>query len=81
MSIWTAHAVPLPCLVEVGYCVDLRLNAKGEEEMSKYAPLMTELRKLWKDGALVVVPVGGDVTTLEVTATDLNERFYKDPDS
>eukprot|EP00951_Prasinocladus_malaysianus_P005302 scaffold37651_cov17-Prasinocladus_malaysianus.AAC.2 len=27
--------------------------------MAKYAPLMTELRKLWIDVALVVVPVSG----------------------
>eukprot|EP00951_Prasinocladus_malaysianus_P043866 scaffold555047_cov42-Prasinocladus_malaysianus.AAC.1 len=67
-------------LVEVGYCANLRLHAKPEQKLNKYPPLMTELiiRKLWKDVvALVVVRVGGAGTTLEDTATDLAERFYR----
>eukprot|EP00951_Prasinocladus_malaysianus_P009759 scaffold71268_cov27-Prasinocladus_malaysianus.AAC.1 len=32
-------------MVEVGNCDDLRLNAKREEKLSKYEPLMMELRK------------------------------------
>eukprot|EP00951_Prasinocladus_malaysianus_P021983 scaffold183055_cov11-Prasinocladus_malaysianus.AAC.1 len=43
-------------LVEVGSCAELRLFAKRAETTAKYEPLiMTNLRELWKDAALVVV--------------------------
>eukprot|EP00951_Prasinocladus_malaysianus_P007429 scaffold53384_cov28-Prasinocladus_malaysianus.AAC.1 len=52
-----------------------------EQASMNYESLMTELRKLWKDVALVVVPVGGADTTFEVMITDRAERFYKDQDN
>ena len=58
-------------VIEIGFCADLRLEAKNKEKTEKYNPLIKELRKRWSHVHFITVPIGNAGAMLASTKQQL----------
>jgi hypothetical protein len=66
-------------LIEVGFCADLRCQAKLQSKLDKYTPLLETLRQTWGHVHLVIVPIGNAGTILARTQLDLATALTQAP--